>query len=350
MSADTSRITADKSCLPPYAEEQARGLLTDLLREVSRSFYLTLRVLPCEIRPQISLAYLLARASDTIADTKAVPRERRIDLLRRMQKGETQGVVDLAANQGLPAERALLTRLDECMALLRSLSREDQQHIGELLHTIIGGQIFDLEKFPGETEGELVALANDEELDRYTCMVAGCVGEFWTKMCMAHLKELRDWDASQMCALGVRFGKGLQLVNILRDIPRDLRIGHCYLPLAEPRALLDPNNFTRIEPVYARWLDEAVAHLDAGWEYTMQIPRSKKRVRLACIWPIWIGLKTIARLRQANPLDAAQRIKVSRGEVYALMAVSILLAGNDAGLNKKFQQLRRAAKPGRRIP
>jgi phytoene/squalene synthetase len=58
MKAEPSRITADKPCLPPYSEEQACGLLTDLLRDVSRSFYLTLRVLPREIRPQISLAYL----------------------------------------------------------------------------------------------------------------------------------------------------------------------------------------------------------------------------------------------------------------------------------------------------
>ncbi len=350
MNADTSRITAGKSCLPPHSEEQARGLLTDLLRDVSRSFYLTLRILPREIRPQISLAYLLARASDTIADTKAVAREKRIDLLRRMQQGETRGIADLAANQGLPAERTLLTKLDECMALLRSFSQEDQQRIAELLRTIIGGQIFDLETFFGETEGELVALANDEELDRYTYMVAGCVGEFWTKMCMAHLKELQHWDARRICAMGVRFGKGLQLVNILRDIPRDLRIGRSYLPVTEPQALLDPNNFNQVEPLYTRWLDTAVAHLDAGWEYTMQIPGSLKRLRLACIWPIWIGLKTIARLRHANPLDATQSIKVPRGEVYWMMATTSLQAGNDEALARGYQRVREAANSVRKTP
>lgn len=56
-----------------------------LLRDVSRSFYLTLRVLPSEIRPQISLAYLLARATDTIADTKAVPRAKRLAALQQLQ-------------------------------------------------------------------------------------------------------------------------------------------------------------------------------------------------------------------------------------------------------------------------
>ena len=57
-------------------------LLTDLLSRVSRSFYLTLRVLPSVMREPIGLAYLLARASDTIADTELVPSSRRLELLR----------------------------------------------------------------------------------------------------------------------------------------------------------------------------------------------------------------------------------------------------------------------------
>ncbi|MCX7825074.1 MAG: squalene/phytoene synthase family protein, partial [Verrucomicrobiae bacterium] len=58
-------------------ESDREQIIGPLLKEVSRSFYLTLRVLPGALRPAISLAYLLARASDTIADTKVVPREKR---------------------------------------------------------------------------------------------------------------------------------------------------------------------------------------------------------------------------------------------------------------------------------
>ncbi len=49
--------------------------LNDLLKATSRSFYLTLRVLPGAMRLQISLTYLLARTTDTIADTELVPLE-----------------------------------------------------------------------------------------------------------------------------------------------------------------------------------------------------------------------------------------------------------------------------------
>jgi len=318
-----------------------------LLRGVSRSFYLTLRVLPREIRPQVSLAYLLARASDTIADTRAVAKVERIERLREFlavlrvegRASSRPFVEKLGLDKARPSnggEATLLGRVADCFGLLQTFSETDRTLIRQLLQTIITGQIFDLEKFPGETDNDLVALATDEELDRYTYMVAGCVGEFWTRICRAHFKELECWSGGVMEELGVRFGKGLQLVNVLRDIPKDLRIGRCYLPVKEPQLLLDPQNFAQVRPLYARWLDTAVEHLDAGWQYTRQIPPSLTRLRLACTWPIWIGLKTIARLRQANPLDPSHRIKVSRGEVYGLMARSVALCQSDGALNRAY--------------
>jgi len=60
--------------------------LNDLLKNVSRSFYLTLRVLPGAVRPQIGLAYLLARATDTIADTDIISVGERLDGLRRLRE------------------------------------------------------------------------------------------------------------------------------------------------------------------------------------------------------------------------------------------------------------------------
>ncbi|MGD1017702.1 MAG: phytoene/squalene synthase family protein [Verrucomicrobiia bacterium] len=323
-------------------------LIGPLLRDVSRSFYLTLRVLPPEIRPQISLAYLLARATDTIADTKAVPRAKRIAALQQLQNlSHVPDLGAIAEQQTSVAEKQLLERLEECVVTLGRFDEADGRRIQELLKIIVGGQIFDLQQFPGETEKELVALSSDDDLDRYTYMVAGCVGEFWTKMCVAHLPALRDWNVDEMSQLGVRFGKGLQLVNVLRDIPKDLRIGRCYLRVEEPRALLDPKNFEAIRALYNRWLDTAVEHLDAGWQYTMKIPRSETRLRLACIWPIWIGLMTVARLRVENPLDPTRRVKISRGEVYGVMVRSFLISRSDRLLNGRYQTLRAVASGGR---
>ncbi|MBI3880662.1 MAG: squalene/phytoene synthase family protein, partial [Verrucomicrobia bacterium] len=228
-------------------------LLTSLLRDVSRSFYLTLRVLPAPIR---------------------------------------------------------LARVEEALTVLQNFSSADQQLIREVLTTITGGQELDLQRFAGATAQSPIALPDSAALDDYTYRVAGCVGEFWTKMCRTHLFPNAPLDEPGFLQNGIRFGKGLQLVNILRDLPRDLAQGRCYLPADQLRAaglvpadLLKSENEPRLRPVYDPLLTLAEAHLAAGWAYTNALPRNQRRVRLACAWPVLIGVRTLARLRRGNPLD-----------------------------------------------
>ncbi len=130
---------------------------------------------------------------------------------------------------------------------------------------------------------------------------------------------------------GIRFGQGLQLVNILRDLPADLKNGRCYLPLEQltpakltPENLLQPEHEASFLTLYRAQLELADAHLAAGWRYTNTLPGGQFRVRLACAWPILLGARTIAKLRVAGVAELRRRVKVSRGEVYALLALSLL--------------------------
>jgi farnesyl-diphosphate farnesyltransferase len=336
-------------------------LLTSLLRDVSRSFYLTLRVLPGGVRRPIGLAYLLARATDTIADTELLPVERRLEALAELkgrilgQKPEPVRFADLAGAQpgvvggGLPAERVLLERVEEALAVLETLPPADLARIREVLRTIADGQELDLRRFEthraSEESGESVrALGSMADLDDYTYRVAGCVGEFWTHLCRAHLFPKHDFgDFGQFLADGVRFGKGLQLVNILRDLPRDLRQGRCYVPAEilssaglSPVDLLEPSNEARFRPLYDRLLDLAGEHLSAGWSYTTTLPRNQRRVRLACAWPILIGARTLAKLRAEPVLDPTRRIKVSRSDVRAILWGSLWRLPSSTVWNGQF--------------
>jgi farnesyl-diphosphate farnesyltransferase len=331
-------------------------LTTALLRRVSRSFYLSLAVLPKSVRPTIGLAYLFARAADTIADTRLIDRGARIahlETLRRALReddaGHVAGVVRATAvPQALQAERALLERLPECLAAYRALPPADRARVHAVLSTIMEGQIQDLRVFPGEDEGRLAALETREDLDRYTYLVAGCVGEFWTEVHVAHRRRLRHWDLPRMRALGVRLGKGLQLTNVLRDLPRDLRQGRCYLPrrdLAriglEPQDLLDPARAPAARPVLREWLDTALDHYEAGWQYTFAIPRREARMRLACAWPLLIGLRTLDLLAASpNWLDPAVTLKVPRVRVYGLMAHSLGTVWSTRSLARQARRLR----------
>jgi farnesyl-diphosphate farnesyltransferase len=332
--------------LAPLPVENSRSIMAgskqslgDLLKATSRSFYLTLRVLPARVRPQIGLAYLLARTTDTIADTEILPLDQRLDALGKLREriihtGQNSAPLnfgEFAKQQGSAAEKLLLEKIEDSLSVLQSFSADDQQLIRDVLKTITSGQELDLRRFAKASVEHTVALETDIELDDYTYRVAGCVGEFWTRICRAHLFPRARLDERQFIAAGIRFGKGLQLVNILRDLPEDLKKGRCYLPMDRlesagllPQTLLSPASQAKFLPLYHRYLDGAESHLLAGWNYTNTVPFSQVRVRLACAWPILIGAKTIEKLRTANVDQLQQRVKVSRSEVRGMMAGSVL--------------------------
>jgi farnesyl-diphosphate farnesyltransferase len=238
---------------------------------------------------------------------------------------------ELAKHQGLSAEAALLEKVEDSLALLQTLSSADLQLVRTVLNTITGGQELDLRRFAGASAEKIVALETAAELDDYTYRVAGCVGEFWTKMCRTYLFPKARLDDAQLLVDGIHFGKGLQLVNVLRDLPVDLKKGRCYLPSDKlekagliPEFLLSPANEVKFRPLFHEYLDRAESHLAAGWAYTNTLPFGQVRVRLACAWPILIGLKTIERLRAGNVLDLQQGVKISRAEVRGILLRSTL--------------------------
>ncbi|KIG10640.1 phytoene/squalene synthase family protein [Caballeronia concitans] len=321
-------------------------LLGPLLKSVSRSFYLTLRILPPAMRDPIGLAYLLARAADTIADTSLIPPGRRLNLLlalRAQVNGEPDdGALgriagEVAGQQAQPDERVLLESLGPALSILSELSAADRAAVREIVTTLSTGMEFDLRTFPDETSGDIAALARFDELDRYTYLVAGCVGEFWTKMTYAHMPGTLAAAPDAMLALGVRFGQALQMTNVLRDCARDLRIGRCYLPadmLARhglaPRDLLAADASSRARPVLAELLRATLPLFQDALDYTLAIPSGAVRLRLACLWPIMIGLDTLVLLARNDAwLDPARISKIRRNDVYRIMAVSMPLVASN---------------------
>lgn len=313
------------------------GELLSLLRPVARSFYLTLRALPRSIRSQLIVAYLLARASDTIADTKMVPVAQRLEALQQFRdailgrRESDPRLREILERETPSAEKNLLTRAGEVLAELQRFEAWDRERIRFLLETIISGQLLDIERFAAAGPDNIVALPAAAQLDDYTYRVAGAVGEFWTHLCCRHVYQAAQVDEKDLTIKGVRFGKGLQLINILRDFPIDLREGRCYLPAdglarltLQPQDMADPVRRLRARPLYRHYLREAALHLQAGWEYTNALPRLPMRLRLACAWPILIGSETLKRLASSDAVLTGARIKISRREVRRLLGLSVL--------------------------
>lgn len=266
-----------------------------LLRDVSRSFYLTIRVLPAPVREPIALGYLLARASDSIADTSSAEVSLRRGALEALRQGiaDPEVVGKLSLLQSNDAERTLVTRLPEFLECARN--SPDRERLEWVWERILRGQIFDLTRF-GSDRTPLTA----QELDEYAFLVAGCVGEFWTRLCAERLPRFSQRDPDALSEDARRYGKGLQLVNILRDRTADAANGRIYIP---------DDYFEEAKRI-------ARDHLDAGWRWVRAVDCG--RVRFACTIPLRIGSDTLAKITSGSGA-----VKISRSRVRWILLRSI---------------------------
>ncbi len=280
-----------------------------LLRDVSRSFYLSIRVLPHAMRAPVSLAYLLARASDTLADTPGVAASSKQALLRgfagELKSGDPAWRSDLAPfseAQTHAGEKALIERIGAVFGGLDSLPDGSRRHVVEVVTTIVSGQSLDVQR---ATSGE-TRMADADALEDYCHRVAGCVGLFWTRIGFEVLgRRFSAADVGELEAMGERFGRGLQLVNILRDLPGDLEQGRCYLPVEpEPAAIMAEAG---------HWRSVARQRMEDGLKYARRM--RGWRLRVAAGLPALLGLETLERLDGADWRELKAGVKVSRRDV-----------------------------------
>jgi farnesyl-diphosphate farnesyltransferase len=344
---------------PLFSKPQRSGLSAEqrnLLRQVSRSFDLSIRLLPPVLQAPVAVGYLLARATDTVADTTALPLAERQILLDLMT--QTIAAQDIsaeesrelsrltqafAAQQTDPHERALMQALPQCLPLLHTLPADDQASVRQVLGHITRGQQLDMTRFgPG-----LQALQTEAELADYTWLVAGCVGEFWTELCGRHLPGYSHLPQAEMMRIGREYGMGLQRLNIIRDAGADLANGRCYWPeeslalaglnpamLAQTAQTSDADCLHALAPLYTQWLDRTQTQLADGLRYALAL--KPLRLRLSSALPALIGVRTLVLLRQAGPAALAQRIKMPHHEMRALLWRIALGLGSAAVMQKEF--------------
>jgi farnesyl-diphosphate farnesyltransferase len=222
---------------------------------------------------------------------------------------------------------------------LEATEHADRSDIRSALEKITRGQMLDLQRF--NNSHEIRALSTAAELDEYTYLVAGCVGEFWTRLCFRHVRHFANRSEDEMLALGKRYGRALQLINVLRDAGSDLRAGRCYFPEHELNAqhliasqiLSEPKRF---QPIYRTWLEKAKAGLTSGMEYSRAI--ENRRVRAATVLPALIGARTLSLLYAAGPAALQRIVRVPRREVRAMILSLGLTLGSRRRIDAIFDR------------
>lgn len=280
------------------------------------------------MRGPASLAYLLARTSDTVADSADAPTNLRLECLELFRVAilcdSPFGGWPLPILLGTidPRERRLLEKTSELLEALRRIGDHERAIIRDVLETIISGQTLDLICFAEATLENPIAFTDEAALEDYTWRVAGCVGAFWTKLGFATMGDrFSNRPEAELLESGILYGKGLQLVNILRDLPADLASGRCYLPAADPR------DIPSLLECHSQWVERASRWVGAGEFYADQL--ISRRLGVASLLPALIAGRTLAALRGADWGLLKSRVKVPRRQVYRLLAYAVFRRSGD---------------------
>jgi farnesyl-diphosphate farnesyltransferase len=213
--------------------------LEDLLEKTSRTFALSIPVLPEPTRREVMIAYLLFRIADTFEDASHWAPEDRIaaladfnGLLRDYDHGRCEalargwverGVAQHAGYRELMAETPFV--LDAFFALSAGAIPPIRGHVARSADGMAS--------IVARTRGGALTLHSIPELKDYCYLVAGIVGEMLSELFVLDRESLAP-IAAYLRERAATFGEALQLVNILKDSEGDAAEGRRYLPAEVP--------------------------------------------------------------------------------------------------------------------
>jgi len=198
-----------------------------------------------------------------------------------------------------------------------------------------------MEKFQEGSYKE--GLKDLSELDSYCYYVAGVVGEMLTELFCDYSQEINK-NRSHLLKLGISFGQGLQMTNILKDIWDDKKRGYCWLP----QTIFNHNGFElkSLSPLhrdktFKQGLKYLISithgHLRNALTYTLAIPPYETGIRKFCLFALGMAVLTINKLNSHLDFTESAQVKISRRSVKATIAATTLTVSHDRLLTFLFE-------------
>jgi farnesyl-diphosphate farnesyltransferase len=214
--------------------------LQTLLEKTSRTFALSIPLLPEPTRREVGTAYLLFRIADTLEDATLWSPEQRIRALLEFRELLASDRRDLGEQACARWCASPPVAQDGYLELLAAMPRVldwyralDSSAISQIeLHA--GRSATRMAQFVQRMDGQGgLCLSTMADLSAYCLAVAGIVGQMLTELFLKGRPELAG-VAAGLRERALSFGEGLQLVNILKDASSDRAAGRVYLPSEVP--------------------------------------------------------------------------------------------------------------------
>lgn len=348
-----AKPTVQPSPPPPEPEDLERDLrfCSERLFEVSRTFVRPIEMLPGDLRTAVMCGYLLCRIADTIEDHPRIPIANRdalyaafLDVLEK--RGSAERFRDLWSGVDHEGPEHVLCRgLPRVMRVFRTLPTALQEAAVPWVAEMTRGMALYSHR-PAGSDG-IVALHTPEDLYRYCYYVAGTVGHMLTDLFLAEVRDVPRERALVLRENAESFGLGLQLVNILKDVTDDRERGISFIPRTVCEAqgigipeLTDPRLRARAHAAVSPIFDRARTMLDRALEYVLALPQDQEGIRLFCLLPLWMAVRTLVHARGNDAMFIADEpVKIARAEVEQLIGDCVRYSTNDEALRERYARL-----------
>jgi farnesyl-diphosphate farnesyltransferase len=328
-----------------------------MLPRVSRTFALNIALLRGTLGDAVLVAYLLCRIADTVEDAPQLAPDRRPILLAAYRdllplREGWQAAVQAWSTGFAPisahgADLELCANAPALFTAFATLPAAYQQPVEECVGEMATGMRAFALRRAAAPDGRL-RLETVAELEEYCHYVAGTVGLMLCRLFALSSPALDFVRLERMRSLAGRFGLALQLTNIVKDVAEDARRGAFYVPRAlalrhrvQPEDLLDPSHRPAARAVVRELVALAASALDGAVAFTLLIPRREARLRLFCLWPIFLAAGTLRRARDDDSLFLpGSRARLRHGEVRRWLGASTLVAPSNHAIRGLYARAR----------
>lgn len=344
-------MSNEKKTFTPLEVENSWGYCRFVLPKVSRTFALNISVLSGDLYKTVLLGYLVCRFLDTIEDDPDLSGAEKVNLLNRTYsifKNENFDAIpsflkDMSKVSGKEFELDLISNTKTLLIAHKSLPENLKKTALSTYKEMAEGMGQFSKRFDPENG---IILKDLKDLEDYCYYVAGTVGKFLkTSFCTYY--QIDDKTAKELEKYAVSFGLGLQMTNISKDIMQDRKRGWTYLP----NSILNQVNLTREEFVNSisetkslaaldLLIEEARKHLNNAFKFTITISPLHLRLRLFCLWPLWMAMKTLGKLKGNYAVFSSEKdVKISRKDVKIIIFLTTLMAPFNYLLKASFTKL-----------
>ena len=294
-----------------------------ILGSVSRTFALTIPLLPPLIEKVVGNTYLLCRIVDTIEDAADLSPETKQQLSQLfldavLEKAAVESFVESCLkaldHYGNLDELDLIAHTPTVLRILRTCSKDDQAAVSRCVSIMSEGMSY----FHGkQTQAGLKDL---REFEKYCYVVAGVVGELLTTVFSNHspafAKSMKGHDG-----LAIAFGQALQMTNILKDSPEDHARGVSWKPADISQKALLKISYQKLQD---------------SLSYILLIPKTELGMRRFCFLAFGLAVMTLSKIAKREEFSNQKEVKLSRKTVMAFYTFTKFAVKSDVLMQTFF--------------